>query len=294
MDRLWTLDNNFNFTYSISNLDQITTNNYIEAINKIRDIVCRDAENFNLNKFAVCLSGIDSELILKSFYEVGKTVECFFLLIKEVNEPHLKLCQKIVKKYNSNLSIVEITKNDLLDFHIFRNFLITKVCWPTYVSIPSLIEQIPSDYFIILGEGDLEKDNTFRYGKIFNQKIQNIDPSMFYIPIHLTEIAYQQSLSYFGKKGESNFFSRSFDSWYHILNDPDLETDKKIYYNPKIKILNKISNNKYLISPTKTLNFEDTELSNKIIKLLLHFGNNIKNWNPFIGDILSLPESFLN
>jgi hypothetical protein len=45
------------------------------------------------------------------------------------------------------------------------------------------------------------------------------------------------------------------------------------------------------LSPLKTLNFENTELVNKIIDILKNKGS--ANWDPYIGDVVLVPKNLI-
>lgn len=294
MKRNYTLNENFEFTYALTELDTITTVNYLDAIDKSSLLVYKDAESNNLSKFGLCLSGMDSELIARSFYKLGLPVEYFFLRIDDININELILCEQIAKKYNTKLNTVFISKEELLETVIYENFIITHVLYPTYVTLPFLIKNIPDHFYIIIGEGDVEKGWP-RYKIIFDEKIPKPDhDNFFYIPEHLTEISYDLSINYFKKKGEGNFYSRCFDVWYHILRDSNLIIDSGCLFNPKKNILSTLAKSCDLLSPTKTMNFENhNELANLIKKKLFDYGKKIKSWKHTIGDVIILDKKLI-
>lgn len=301
MKRVWNLTENFDFSYAVGDYDIITTNNFLEAVNKTVKLIEQELKDLNLKKIALCLSGSDSELIAHFFYMNNIPIEYFFLDIDGINRLELNLCEKISKKYNTNLNVYSISSNELISNLIYENFNITKVCWPTYATLPSLIKKIPDDLYIVLGEGDLEKGWP-RYKKIYQNKYVNCkNDTNIYIPIHLTEISYNLALKYYNKHGESNFYSKCFDLWYHILNDKNLLTSEGWYYDPKTHIMNKLITNLNLISPLKTMNYDDETnnvekrsiLKNKIVNNLLKYGNTFNNWNPYIGDLVAIPKKNL-
>ncbi len=294
MNRIWSFDNKFEFCYRIEDFDHVTTNDYMAAVDKTTLSIVDDMKAANLKTVALCLSGMDSEVILKSLSKHSVPTECFFLLIDDININDLRLVEKICQFYKTKLNVVSISSYKMMNYHIHRNFFITKVCWPTYVSVPSLIEQIPEDFYIILGEGDLEKNNDFRYEQIFNNKIKNHNDSFFYIPVSLTEISYSLSLKYFKKIGEPNFFSRSFDTWFHVLTSPLLETNRKFNYDPKIRFMAHLAKEYDLISPLKTLNYGDQELKFSIMDALYTAGLKIDHWSPFIGDLIPISNNMIN
>jgi hypothetical protein len=290
MNRIWSLTEDFKFSYNLTEFDTVDTNNYLEAIEKTVKLVRDDFTKLNLHKVGLCLSGSDSELIAHYLHKNDIPTEYFFLDIGGINNADLELCKKISNKYNTKLNIISITINDLLSTLMYENFHITHVCWPTYVTLPSLIKQIPSDFYIITGEGDIEK-GWDRYLIIYDNKIKNPDSTYFYIPVHLTEISYRLAMDHYGKKGESNFYSRCFDTWYHILRDPRLITDGKCMFNPKTNIISDIRKQLNLLSPEKTMNYEGQEVRFKLRERIIGYGKNFSGWDPFIGDVIIIPKS---
>lgn len=293
MDRIWSLSSDFNFDFKLSNFDRITTTDYLDSIDKTVKIISDEMSALNLNKVGLCLSGVDSELIAHYLSINDVITEYFFLDIDGTNSDDLILCQNIAKKYNNKLNVISITIDQLLEEIIYTNFDITNVCWPTYVTIPTLIQHIPKEYYIITGEGDLEKDSEDRYSKIYQNKIKVHNPDNFYIPVHLTEVAYTRAMIHYEKHGESNFYSRCFDSWYHILKDNRLITNDRYLYDPKLNIVNAFAREKSLLSPIKTLNYTDPVLKKNIISRLLQYGNKFPGWNPYIGDIITIPRNMI-
>lgn len=292
MNRNWELSPDFKFSYFLTDFDSISTSNYIEAIDKASLLVFEDAAKLNLNKIGLCISGADSELIARSLFNLGIYTEYFFLNIDGINSVELSICQNIAKRYNAKLNVVTITKNDLLETVIYENFNITPVIYPTYATLPVLIKNIPSDFYIVLGEGDIEKGWP-RYTYIFKHKIKNPDHKNFlYVPEHLSEISYRLAINYYGKHGESNFYSRCFDTWYHILKDERLITDGVCLYDPKTTIFSSLIKEYNLISPIKTMNYENSiELRNHIKSNLINRGKQFDGWHQDIGDVVVLPKS---
>lgn len=295
MKRNYELTADFQFKYFFSDFDPITTNNFFDAVDQTCKDIYNEALSQNLNKIGLCLSGLDSELIAFYLEKNSIPVEYFFLLITGINDKDLEICKIIANKNKKHLNVVSLTIDEFIDTNIYENFEITYNCWPTYAVIPSLIKKIPDNYYIILGEGDLEKTNLVRYEKIFNAKVKNYDDSNFYVPMQLSEIAYRKSLNFFKKIGESNFFSRNYNLWYHILRDANLVTNKRYYYDPKTYILKKFaveSNFKFL---EKTLNFDDKQYRHKqkIITNLCNYAKKYPLWNPYIGDMVIISDKLI-
>jgi|APGre2960657404_1045060.scaffolds.fasta_scaffold00331_16 hypothetical protein len=291
MNRIYTFDKNTKkFTYRIDNFDKITTDSFFDAVDKTVKDIKKEMTTLGLDKIGLCLSGIDSELIAHYIHLNDIPVEYFFFHINGINDSTKIIVEEIAKKYDVKLNIYKFTVDEILKSIIHENFEIAEVCWPTYSTVPYILKLIPNDFYVIVGEGDLEKDSVNKYLTIFNRKIVNYDSNMFYIPMHLTEIAYQQSLNFYKKSGEMNFYSRIFDSWYHILNSNKLRTNGKFFYDPKSILLADLVKMNF-VSPLKTLNFENTELVNKIIDILKNKGS--ANWDPYIGDVVLVPKNLI-
>lgn len=281
------------FNYSIDNFDKITTSDFFEAVDKTVKDVLMEMQHLKLNKVALLISGIDSEIIARYLYLNKVDTEYYFLHILGVNDEHKQLVEKISKKYKTKLNIISIDEKTILDKTIFESFNICEVKIATYLTIPHLIKFIPDDFYIIIGEGDIEKTNVNKYLNIYYQKIKNFNSGFYYIPMHLSEIMYRSVLNNYNKLGESNFYSRVFDIWYHILSDSRLRTNGKFFYDPKTKLLNEICKNDF-ISPTKTLNFQYLNSKRIIdqieIKLLTKQSD---NWHPCLGDVVKVPKDLL-
>lgn len=290
MQRIWEFDNKANFSYRLEKFETISTKSFLEAIDKTVSVVFNDAVLANKQKIALCLSGIDSELIAHYLHHKSIPTEYFFLHIPTVNDSTLLLCRQISKKYNTQLNVVTVNFDKLVEY-VDESFNITKVCAPTYLVIPYLLKNIPNEFYIVIGEGDLEKDNFNRYSQIYQQGKDTISDQYFYVPMHLTEISYSLALTYYGKSGESNFYSRTFDLWYHILRDPDLITNGKFFYDTKSKLFKKFVGD--FLSPEKTLNFLNQDQKLEIIQKAFNLGQEIPQWHRFIGDLVKIPKSLI-
>lgn len=295
MNRIFNYDKNLSiYNYQIKDFDKITTDDYFEAVDKtLEDIFIEMSEN-NVEKIALCLSGIDSEIIGNRLRKYNKDVEYFFLHILGVNDEHKTIIENISIKHKVKLNVVSVNFNDLLENFLDESLDICHLARPTYCSIPYLIKMIPKEFYIIIGEGDLEKDNVEVYRSIFKNRVSDYDKSKIYVPMHLSEISYNLAIKRYGKIGESNFYSRKFDTWYHVLRDFRIITNYRFYYDPKSEFLYEICKNDFL-SPMKTLNYNFKNHMSLIKKM-----NNRslscapKNWSPFIGDVVSVPKDLIS
>ena len=299
MKRDFTFSNtDCSFSYQISDFDKITTKDFFEAIDLTSTEIYDEMKQKNISSVALLLSGIDSEMIANSLYNLKIPTEHYFFHITGVNDHLKELVESISKKYDTKLNIFESTLDEVLNYTL-NNFHKNYIAYPLYSAIPFFMDRIPNNQYIIIGEGDLEKRDLVKYFKIYEKKA-NTDDQTFYIPMHLCEITYRMALDNANKIGESNFYSRNFNLWYHILKDNRLITNEKYYYDPKTVLINEIKAEKQLLSPIKTINFYTTKTNNdnlvkynSIMEQLKEIGHQNTNWNHYIGDLVSVPKDLV-
>jgi hypothetical protein len=287
MKREFTFSNtDCSFSYQISDFDKITTKDFFEAIDLTTTEIYDEMKQKNIPSVALLLSGIDSEMIANSLYNLKIPTEHYFFHITGVNDHLKELVESISKKYDTKLNVFEDT---------LENY----VAYPLYSAIPYFIDKIPTNQFIIIGEGDLEKRDLVKYFKIYEKKA-NTDDQSFYIPMHLCEVTYRTALDNANRIGESNFYSRNFNLWHHILKDNRLITNEKYYYDPKTVLINEMSIAKKFLSPIKTINFSSNNTnSNNLVKYndmmakLKEIGHQNTHWNHYIGDIVRVPKDLV-
>ena len=282
------------YSYRVAEFDKITTGDFFEAIDKTVKDIKAEMASLGLKKIALLISGIDSELIAKFINLNNIEVEYFFLHIPGVNDEHKYLVESIAKLYKSKINIVSIDERTVLEKAIVETFDTCEISIPTYLVVPYILKFIPKDFYVIVGEGDLEKTDVNKYLYIFNKKIKEYNSDNFYIPMHLSEISYFRILKNNNLYGETNFYSRLFDTWYHILRDVRLKTNGKFFYDPKTYLLKEMCGNNF-ISPIKTLNFEyerSKELMQQI-KYKIATASTSTNWSLFIGDVAIVPKELI-
>lgn len=294
MDRIFNYDkDNSNFSYSIKNFDKITTSDYFEAVDKSIEDIFDEMKTLKIDKIALCLSGIDGEIIAKRLLKYQRHVEYFFLHIVGINDNHKTIIEQVAESHKIKLNVITTTFDFILNDYCQEVFEYCEVTMATYISIPYLIKCIPDDFYIIVGEGDLEKSDANKYRKIFHSKIKNPRSDKIYVPLHLTEIIYNLSLKNYGKHGESNFYSRKFDTWYHVLKDNRLITNYRFYYDPKADLIYDLCG-KDFICPIKTLNYtfgDHWNLMKNIHSKLEPLSS--KNWSFVIGDVITVEKELV-
>lgn len=294
MNKTSEFENNI-FTYKIHTFNQVTTSDYIEAIDKTVLDLHSKMINLGLEKFGLALSGIDSELIANSIHRLKLPVEYFFLHVESINDDDLSLVNKIALRHDVKLNIVPLSLRDIYWSIPFEIFKLCPVFFPGYLINASIIKFIPEEFFIIVGEGDLEKSSVSKYIHIYNNNIIEHNNDYFYLPIHLSEILFQKCMIHFGKKGESNFYSVNFDTWYHILKDKNLRTNGKFYYDPKSKLIfNYYKHVCFYAEKTDTLNLGSKKhaiINKTIINTLFQY--NVSSIPKYQGVLVEIPKDIV-
>lgn len=250
------------------------------------------AKNLNLEKVGLALSGLDSEIIAHSLHKLKIPAEFFFLNVVGANDNQISDVKKVAKKYDTKLNIIRILQEDLIDNLIYESFSVLPVIFPGYVTNTLIIKYIPDDFYIIIGEGDLEKTGIEKYGSIFKEAVPVFDPNFYYIPMHLSEIMYSKCLDFYNKKGEANFYSYNFNTWFHILRDSRLITNRKFFYDPKSELLFNDCRNFIFQKKTDTFNNNPpSNLEKTIITRLLK--QTSASWKWYIGDVVAISKDLI-
>lgn len=78
-------------------------------------------------------------------------------------------------------------------------------------------------------------------------------------------------------------------------------TNGKSMYDPKTNIISKITKELKLLSPEKTMNYDDPsnnyeqrfQVGQLIISKLISVGKNLKGWDKNIGDVIKVPKKLI-
>ena len=207
---------------------------------------------------AICVSGRDSEIILREAVSLGIPCKIYFLDFWGINRWMREVVEDISKELSVELIVVSLTEQQCMEEVIFESYKIMSILKPTYLCIPYLFKHIPVEEFIIAGEGDLAKDNP-AYNKFIPSHITNG------IPILSSEIVYRIWAQENKRYGEFYFHSSTpeliLSAYNHPLiyrNTPMIYTDKMYdQYWPKLKF------------KQKTANFENSASTITLIKKIL-------------------------
>jgi hypothetical protein len=244
-------DQYFKFDYEIP-FDTIFTDYQTEVRNGLIKIYQKYKKTL-----AICVSGKDSEIILREAVYLGIPCKMYFLDLWGINH---WMCSKVIelsKELSVELVVVSLTEQQCLEEVIFDSYKIMSTLKPTYLCVPYLFKNIPTDEFIIVGEGDLGKDNpvySLYWPKDYNG-----------IPILSSEIVYRIWAQENKRYGEFYFHSSTPELVLSGYNHPLLYRDNPMIYTDKMY-------NQYwpeLKFKQKTANFENNKDTIDLIKTIL-------------------------
>ena len=208
-----------NFSFSYENLYE----GYDPSVNFKQAIRNRLTQLGN-QKLAICISGIDSEIIAREAKDLGLSFELFFLSTWGMNDYMLMQCEQLSRELNSKLNVISVSREDAFHFSKIQ-YPKVRVNKPTYLILPMLFSAIPEDYYIICGEGDINKgDRDYQNPDIMIPDAGTIDirnPNC--ITISNTEIVYWLWARENSRNGDYYFFSSTKELILSGWNDPHTE-----------------------------------------------------------------------
>jgi hypothetical protein len=175
-------------------------------------------------KLALCLSGgVDSEAIAWELKRQKANFELFFLSNWLLNEPVFEnYVQPLAETLEVPLHKVILDRDYFLQEYAPRCFQRYFCHYPTYIALTYLFSQIPGDFYIVVGEGDLDKK-----GKCYSMLTTNPSTNLpdqssgSFIPIMLSEIFYRLWAQEQRRTGEFYFYSSTPElmaaMWQHPL-----------------------------------------------------------------------------
>lgn len=206
---------------------------------------------------AICVSGRDSEVIVREAVRMRVPCKIYFLQLWDMNNWMLDIVTDISKELNVKLCVVKLSEKQCMEEVIFKSYKIMPTVKPTYVCLPYLFENIPEDELIVCGEGDVAKDNPI-FKKFYTLGSVGI-------PILSTEIVYRLWAQENKRYGEFYFHSSTPELIVSAYNNPlveftppSIQTHAMImHYWPEMKFR------------VKTLNWEISPEKNKLIGNIL-------------------------
>jgi hypothetical protein len=152
----------------------------------VQNAICKVHELSRTKKFAICLGGADSEIITREVKALGFDAEIFFLDILGINSVAKAIAASIAEELGFKFNVVTLDRETLVHHVIPKNYAKLQAAKPTYLCLPYLFENIPIEFDILGGEGDVQKS-----GPDY-QPFANQDGSYPGLPISITEVFYRQ------------------------------------------------------------------------------------------------------
>jgi hypothetical protein len=206
---------------------------------------------------AICVSGRDSEIIIRECVRLKLPCKIYFLNLWDMNNWMLSIVQDIAKELHVELCVAYLSEQQCMEEVIINSYKSIQAIKPTYLCLPYLFASIPTDEFIIVGEGDLAKDNP-KFAAFF-------PPKSLGIPILSTEVIYRIWAQENKRYGEYYFHSSTPELILSAYNDPlldicppSIKTSVMLrHYWPELKF------------NIKTLNWENDPSKNLLIRKII-------------------------
>jgi hypothetical protein len=185
---------------------------------------------------SLLISGRDSELIAYCLHSLGARFELWhahFTFAQSPNQegngsPVADVVHEISHTYNAPLFIKEITRDVFYDAALQFGFD-TGISEPALGGLTSLINQIPVDNFVVLGDGDVAK-NPNRYQSIYNKnrysahalQVKERGATDLVLPFIPDEVMYKIWASEKNRFGDFCFYQSDLNLIGSFLLHPDL------------------------------------------------------------------------
>jgi len=223
-----------NFKYHLNLQDDTFFSFKQENANRLKQIY----EQVN-KPLAICLSGRDSEMIYRECKAQGIPCKAFFLRMWDLNNHDVEILQSIVREFDDQLEIIDLNLKDFVAFT--KDCFIQTLCSSThYLTLPYLFTKIPTDYYIIVGEGDFKKP-TYRY---------EIKPLPGQVPYSWSEVSFRVWADINNINGEFYYWSSSLklilatlhDNRYNYKDSENSTSNIETYWYPELKFTSKTNN----------------------------------------------------
>ncbi|OFZ28625.1 MAG: hypothetical protein A2622_05915 [Bdellovibrionales bacterium RIFCSPHIGHO2_01_FULL_40_29] len=157
---------------------------------------------------AVCISGgVDSEIIARTLKENAIDFELFFLSNWGLNNSVLvDFVKPLAQELGAKLHIIDLEYDFFREQYVPESFFKYGCHFPTYIALTYLFSKIPKNYFIVVGEGDLEKKGV-AYEKLYIKSNSLLCLDKNSIPIMINEIFYRIWAQDNQRKGQFYFYN---------------------------------------------------------------------------------------
>lgn len=271
-------NDNIDFYFQYNNL----YDNFDPSIT-YKQAIINKLENIADKKIALCISGIDSEIVAREAVAQGLTPELYFLDIWGINNYMLNSVQELAKELSLNLNVVSITKDEAYfeAEESYKNFRYNK---PTYMILTYLLGKIPEDQWPVVCEGDLTKD-TFLYN-FYLTKFPRTENSNNGVMITNTEIGYWLWGIKNNKPGDYYFHSSTPELITSCWNDELM--NKEFPGTSNRAVINKLWDTSKFKFVSKTTNWDVHHDENKLLRKHIQKKFNLIHKDKILYDIVDI------
>lgn len=161
----------------------------------------------NGRPIALCFSGgVDSEIIARTLKSLGIPFTAFFLNIWNINRESFDRWCGCLAEFGAECVVIDLDKIHFYENHaleVFREFGVES---PTYLAMAYLFNQIPSDHFIISGDGDLHRTGSL-FKLIAEKNLHFLNSSEMPMPFSAASVFNYLWAAKNKRAGEFCFFS---------------------------------------------------------------------------------------
>lgn len=212
--------NTLDITFDWSGVDFSNVGTFREECLNAAKKVIADADGKTI---AVSLSGSDSEIIVRCLHLLKANYELYhqtYWFVDDDQNHQLINSQKVAHAVNKPLNIIRFTEEESI-YAVKKNTIDYGIFSRGYYIILDFWERIPSDRFIVGGEGDLEKSYN-GYKKAYIKKFGSIENGIEYIPFASNEILFRIWAQRNERHGQYYFFSSTPELMYATIHDDGL------------------------------------------------------------------------
>lgn len=275
------IDSEIDFCFSYTDLykeyDPLVT--YKQAVsNKLKSISDKS--------IALCISGIDSEIVAREAVSLGLKPELYFLDIWGINNYILYTARELASELGLNLNVVSMTRDEAYN-EAEVSYQLYRYNKPTYMVLPYLLDKLPDDQWPVVCEGDLTKDN-YLYNFYLTEFPKKITPTPG-LMVTNTEIGYWLWAIKNNRPGDYYFHSSTTELITSCWNDSDM--NKEFPGTNNRSVIDKFWDLSALKFKEKTTNWDVYHKENKLIRKHIQQKFQLAQKNKIFYDIVDLTNN---
>lgn len=248
-------------------------------------------------KIALCYTGgIDSELIALTLAELGIPFDLYFLDIWGLNrEAFAEWSAPFLRKIGKTVQTVRLERSTFYEEHSLQAFSDLGCELPTYLCLTYLFRQIPSNQFLMVGDGDLNRSGSL-YSAIGREHPRAENERGLVLPFSVASVAYHLWARKYKRAGEFYFFRSTPELIAAAITDPAFQvvypqsSTREVIYSafPEIERRPKTTN-----WDSAAASRENSWIRNWIQQQAGQFSEN-GQWSPALGALVRVDGIFRN